>query len=74
MNATIQLKDPSKTLSERLRASARKNFRGLNQEALAWPERSFDPVFEADFGELVGDFLTTAARWFRGDLKTRYAG
>ena len=41
MSATIQLKDTSATLYERLRASAKHNFRRVDQEALARLERSF---------------------------------
>ena len=41
MSATIQLKDTSPTLYERLRASAKHNFRSVDQEALSRLERSF---------------------------------
>jgi heme oxygenase len=41
MSATIQLKDTPETLYERLRASAKHNFRRVDQEALSRLERSF---------------------------------
>jgi hypothetical protein len=42
MSATIQLKGISETLYERLRASAKHNFRNVDQEVLAQLERSFE--------------------------------
>jgi hypothetical protein len=42
MSATIQVKRASDTLFERLRASAKNNFRSLDQETLARLERSFE--------------------------------
>jgi hypothetical protein len=42
MSATLQLKPTSTTFFERLRASAKRNFRTVDKEALARLERSFD--------------------------------
>ncbi len=42
MSATIQLKATSATLLDRLRVSAKHNFRSLDQEALARLEHSFE--------------------------------
>ncbi len=42
MSDTIQVKNASKELKSRLRRSAERNFRSLNQEALARLEFSFE--------------------------------
>ena len=42
MSSTIQVKNASEELKSRLRSSAERNFRSLNQEALARLEFSFD--------------------------------
>jgi hypothetical protein len=42
MNKTIQVKGATRELRQRLESSAERNFRSLNQEALARLEFSFD--------------------------------